>query len=113
MASHHKMYELAQRTHPVGDGTVCRYKSMNDGNYERLLQALSKNGTLGGYGPSITKKRKTLHASYPTYKQMPGTHLAWLADTAGEMLHPANLRRVVDFVHFKWTGQIGYAEYCP
>lgn len=50
-------------------------------------------GILGAEALRITTTRKTLHVSYPKYKQSPDTHLAWLADATREMLCPTNLGR--------------------
>lgn len=112
MACHHKAYELTRGAR-LRDGTVCHYSSIGDGKYEQLLQTLEKFGSLGEEGPSITTKRKTLHVRYFKYKVSPETHLAWLADATREILNPANLRRLVDFVHYEWDGQIGDRGYCP
>ncbi|KAJ5364325.1 uncharacterized protein N7496_010038 [Penicillium cataractarum] len=112
-ACHHKVYELVQGTHLNKKEAVCHYEATSDGSYEMLLDALQSYGTLGSLGPRVTMKRKLLQVLYPKYKQVPETHIAWLADAAREMLNPTNLRRLVDFVHYEWDGQLGDTGYCP
>lgn len=113
MACHHKVCELIRKTHLVDQKTTCHYHPTTNGNYEQLLKVVGKYGTLGIDAPRATTKRGTLLVSYHSYKQSPDTYLAWLADAVRELLNPANLRRMVDFVHYEWNDQIGDAGYCP
>ncbi|KAJ5157453.1 uncharacterized protein N7482_008553 [Penicillium canariense] len=113
MSCHHKVYELVHGTHLINKERVCHYRSTSDGSYEKLLLALDKYGTLGSEGPRATMKRKALQTMYPKFQRTPETHIAWLADVTREMLNPANLRRLVDFVHYEWNGQLGDMAYCP
>lgn len=112
MACHHKSNELVRGTR-LRNGTSCHYRSANDGNFEQLLQALERFGSLGKEGPRITTKRKILHVRFYKYKQSSETHVAWLADATRELLNPTHLRRLVDFVHYEWDGDVGDKEYCP
>jgi hypothetical protein len=35
----------------------------------------------------------------------------WLADIVRVVLHPDNLRRLVDVVHLPWNGELGDVDY--
>jgi hypothetical protein len=80
--------------------------------YEDLLGALETYGTLGAGGPKIMMKRKDLQLLYSVYRHDPDTHIKWLADAVRLVLHPKTLRRLVDVVHYQWTGEIGDTGYC-
>jgi hypothetical protein len=112
MSSGHKMYELLHGTHLVDSDQPCRYHSEDSGVYEELLGALETYGTLGEGGPKLTMKRKDLQLLYAVYRNDPETHIRWLADTVRLVLHPNTLRRLVDVVHYQWSGEIGDAGYC-
>lgn len=113
LACHHKVYELLCGTRLRSNEGVCHYHSTTDGSYEQLLNVLEKYGTLGNEGPRTTIKRKSLQVLYNRHKLSSANHMAWLADATREMLNPTSLRRLVDFVHYEWDGQIGDAHYCP
>jgi hypothetical protein len=96
----------------VDSDQPCRYHSEDSGVYEELLGALETYGTLGEGGPKLTMKRKDLQLLYAVYRNDPETHIRWLADTVRLVLHPNTLRRLVDVVHYQWSGEIGDAGYC-
>lgn len=112
MSSGHKVYELLRGTRRVGTDTPCRYQSEESGVYKELLQALENYGTLGQGGPDLTMKRRDLQLLYAVHRQRPDTHIKWLADAVRLVLHPTTLRRLVDVVHYQWTGELGDADYC-
>jgi hypothetical protein len=115
MSSGHKVYELLRGTRMIGaaaDDLLCCYRSEESGVYEDLLGALGVYGTLGQGGPNLKMKRKDLQLLYAVYRRDPETHIKWLADAVRLMLHPRTLRRLVDVVHYQWTGEIGDAGYC-
>lgn len=112
LSTGHKVYELLRGTRLVGTEPLCRYRSEENGVYEDLLRALHSYGTLGEGGPKLTMKRKDLQLLYAVYRNDPETHIKWLADAVRLVLHPKTLRRLVDVVHYQWTGEIGDAGYC-
>jgi hypothetical protein len=112
LSSGHKVYELVHGTRVVDSDPPCRYRSEGSGVYEELIKALDTYGTLGQGGPNLEMKRKDLQLLYAVYRQDPETHIKWLADAVRLMLHPRTLRRLVDVVHYQWTGEIGDAGYC-
>lgn len=87
---------------------------MNDrSHYQGLLRALAPFGTLGPGGPHIGRTRAELDVGYGACRLSEKQHLAWLADITRSLLQPQNLRRIVDVVHFEWTGSVGDVTYCP
>lgn len=115
MSSHHKMYELITQVEEVNRYSICTYASSFEmSRYVQLLDALESYGSLSERNsPSVYKKRSEMDKLYYHMRETPQTHLAWLADTARSVLHPLNLRKIVDVVHFEWNGDIGDSEYCP
>lgn len=97
---------------PVKDCPPCAYEGLDE-RYQQLLEVLAPFGTLGKNGPSIKLKRKEMDLRYHTYRQSTETHLAWLADSARVVLEPKLLRRLIDVVHYEWTGSVGDVSYCP
>ncbi|QKX58726.1 uncharacterized protein TRUGW13939_05853 [Talaromyces rugulosus] len=112
MASHHKLYELIQGTRENTEITKCAYVGLEE-QYDKLLTALQPYGSLGADGPQWKLKRMELDNLYSINRRLPKTHLAWLADMVRLLLKPSNFRRIVDVVHYPWTGDIGQVEYCP
>lgn len=112
MSSGHKVYELLHGLQPSETSTPCHYKSENNGNYEQLLQALEPYGTLGEDGPRIDMTRKDLQMRYAHHRESPESHIRWTADAVRIILHPGNLRHLVDVVHYPWTGDLGNVNYC-
>ena len=112
LSSGHKVYELLRGTRVVDSDPPCRYRSEESGVYEDLLGALEIHGTLGEGGPKLAMKRRDLQSLYAVYRRSPETHIKWLADAVRLVLHPRTLRRLVDVVHYQWTGEIGDAGYC-
>ena len=112
MASHHKLYELIHGVHEDTTASPCRYYWI-DQQYRLLLRALEPYGSLGPDGPHWGLKRMELDKRYSIYRKSPGTHSAWVADCARMLLNPSNFRRLVDVVHYFWTGDTGEVEYCP
>lgn len=112
MASHHKLYEL---THGVRENTElspCEYDGLDE-QYDLLVRSLQPYGSLGPDGPQWGMKRMELDKKFSIYRQSPETHSAWTADMVRLLVSPSNFRRLVDVVHYSWTGEIGEAEYCP
>lgn len=112
MASHHKLYEL---THGVRENTAlppCTYDGIDE-QYHLLLRALQPYGSLGPDGPHWGLKRMDLDKRFSIYRHSPETHSAWVADCMRLLLNPSNFRRLVDAVHYFWTGDTGEVEYCP
>jgi len=112
MSSGHKMYEILHGTRPVQSSEPCSYASKTDGAYEELLDAIRPYGTLGQLGPSIHMNRKELQLRYSKHRQSSQEHLKWVADVVRIVLHPDNLRRLVDVVHYQWDGELGDTDYC-
>ncbi|PYI01872.1 hypothetical protein BO78DRAFT_411106 [Aspergillus sclerotiicarbonarius CBS 121057] len=114
MSSHHKVWEVSGQVREVKRYTPCEYGSVGDRRgYQGLLAALEPFGTLGMEGPSVRMTRAELDIGYGVCKAEKGRHLAWLADITRSLLQPETLRRIVDVVHFGWTGSEGDVEYCP
>ncbi|KAJ5612759.1 hypothetical protein N7510_005953 [Penicillium lagena] len=113
MASHHKLYELVRGMSTVKSYPTCKYASVTGGRYQQLLKALAVYSTIGDDGPRVTKTRAEMDAHYYLYRSSPKSHLAWLADSARNLLNPVTLRTIVDVVHFVWQGEIGDVGYCP
>ncbi|KAJ5982176.1 hypothetical protein N7451_012276 [Penicillium sp. IBT 35674x] len=112
MASHHKLYELIHETLENKDVQECNYYELEE-HYDKLLRALQPYGTLGHDGPHWARKRMELDRLYSLNRRSTRTHLAWLADMTRLLLKPSNFRRIVDVVHYSWTGDIGQVDYCP
>jgi hypothetical protein len=113
MSSGHKLYETLHGTLPVpSDDEHCAYESKTNGVYEDLLEALRPYGTLGEHGPKIGMKRKDLQMLYARYRLSPEDHIKWTADVTRLVLQPDTLRRLVDVVHYQWTGELGNVGYC-
>jgi hypothetical protein len=113
LSSGHKVYELLRGTRSIVTiDPPCRYQSEDSDVYEDLLAALEAYGTLGAGGPNLAMKRRDLQLLYSVYRQDPELHIKWLADAVRLMLDPKTLRRLVDVVHYQWTGEIGDARYC-
>ena len=112
MGSGHKVYEIFRGTNPVGVNHPCHYKSSDDGAYEELLESLASCPTLGKRGPLVTMKRKDLQTLYAKHRLSPQSHVLWLADIVRVVLHPDNLRQLVDVVHHPWSGELGDIAYC-
>lgn len=111
MSSGHKFYETMHGTRLISQ--PCHYKSEDEELYQDLLAALERYGTLGEKGPSASMKRKELQILYVKYRESPEDHIKWNADVVRVVLHPGNLRRLVDVVHYEWTGDLGAVDYCP
>lgn len=112
LSTGHKVYELLHGTRLVDSNPPCHYRSEENGVYEDLSAAIEPYGTLGEGGPRLTMKRKDLQLLYAVYRNDPETHIRWLADAVRLVLHPGTLRRLVDVVHWQWSGEIGDAGYC-
>ncbi|KAM0721301.1 hypothetical protein Q7P37_003589 [Cladosporium fusiforme] len=112
MSSGHKVYEILHGTRPITTNPPCLYKSQENGAYEELLQALEPYGTLGTDGPHVDMKRKELQVRYAKHRLLHEEHTSWAADAVRIILHPDNLRRLVDVVHYQWTGELGNVNYC-
>ncbi|KAJ5898323.1 hypothetical protein N7504_008611 [Penicillium tannophilum] len=112
MASHHKLYELINETHEDSDVPICNYDGLEE-QYDGLLKALEPFGSLGHDGPHWGRQRMELDKLYTINRCSTRTHLAWLADMTRLLLKPSNFRRIVDVVHYHWTGEIGQMNYCP
>lgn len=114
MGAHHKVYEILKGTKGVTQYEACHYASVADASvYQRLTRALESYGTLGEAGPMVTKKRVEMEKVYSTCRSDPVAHLAWLADATRSLLEPTVLRRIVDVVHYEWSGDVGAVDYCP
>lgn len=101
MASQHKVYEVFHGVRERKGAAVCEYASASNGSYERLLNALKGYGTLGENGPDVAKRRVDMDMGFAAHRTSPQTNMAWLADSTRSMLHPGNLRRIIDIVHFE------------
>lgn len=112
MASYHKLYEL---THGVRENTElspCKYDGLDE-QYDLLVRSLQPYGSLGPDGPQWGMKRMELDKKFSIYRQSPETHSAWTADMVRLLVSPSNFRRLVDVVHYSWTGEIGEVKtYC-
>ena len=114
LGSHHKIYEQVQGVTPVKHYTACLYRSEADSSrYARLVHALRPFGTLGEDAPQVWRKRVEMDKSFSVCRLNPDAHLAWLAYTARGLLDPMVLRRIVDVVHYEWSGDVGVVDYCP
>ncbi|RHZ57373.1 hypothetical protein CDV55_104136 [Aspergillus turcosus] len=113
MASQHKVYEVFYGVQAQKDSAMCEYASESDGSYQELLEALAGFHTLGEHGPSVRKRRADMDLLYHAQRTSPQKHMAWLADSTRSLLHPSNLRKIIDVVHFEWSGQTGDVGYCP
>jgi hypothetical protein len=111
LASHHKAHEIVAGVVQVEGVELCDWKGMEE--YTKLLEVLEPLGTTEGIPPDIRMTRAELGLRYSKARLTHETHLAWLADTARTILHPHNLRRIIDVAHFKWVGSAGEIEYCP
>ena len=112
LGSGHKVYEIFRGTGSNGTSRPCHYESKDNGAYEQLLESLHSYPSLGGKGPSVNMRRKDLQLLYAEHRGSPGSHKRWLADVVREVLHPDNLRRLVDVVHYPWVGELGEIGYC-
>lgn len=90
----------------------CEYDGLDE-QYDLLVRSLQPYGSLGPDGPQWGMKRMELNKKFSIYRQSPETHSAWTADMVRLLVSPSNFRRLVDVVHYSWTGEIGEAEYCP
>ncbi|KAI9931689.1 hypothetical protein ASPWEDRAFT_37455 [Aspergillus wentii DTO 134E9] len=114
MSSHHKVYEVSTQVSSVTQYEACTYHAVEDGYlYQNLLDALEPYGTLGPDGPHVGRTRAQLDVGYAICRLSEKQHLAWMADITRSLLKPATLRRIVDVVHFEWTGSVGDVDYCP
>lgn len=111
-SSGHKLFETLHGTRLIDSNPACTYKSKEHSLYAELIAALEPYGTLGDEGPTIMMKRKELQLLYAKHRQTPESHIRWQADVARTVLHPDNLRRLVDAVHYQWTGELGNVDYC-
>ncbi|KAM3067800.1 hypothetical protein ACMFMG_011534 [Clarireedia jacksonii] len=111
MASHHKVYEIVTSVEQVRGVGLCSYQGMEE--YSKLLEALEPLGTTQESPPNVRMTRAELELRYCKSRVLHETHLAWLADAARTLLHPHNLRRIIDVAHFRWIGSIGDVDYCP
>lgn len=112
MGSGHKVHEIFRGTSHIGTNRPCHYNSKDDGAYEELLESLESCPTLGEQGPRVTMKRKDLQTLYAKHRLSSESHIIWLADVVRVVLHPDNLRQLVDVVHHPWTGELGDVNYC-
>lgn len=112
LSSGHKLFETLHGIEPLAGDEPCHYKSKTDGAYESLLEALEPHGTMGEDGPSVDMKREELQLLYAKHRQSPVQHSKWTADVVRIVLHPDNLRKLVDVVHYQWTGDLGNVNYC-
>ncbi|OJJ81391.1 uncharacterized protein ASPGLDRAFT_68701 [Aspergillus glaucus CBS 516.65] len=101
MASQHKVYEVFHGVRERKGAAVCEYASASNGSYKWLLNALKGYGTLGENGPDVAKRRVDMDMGFAAHRTSPQTNMAWLADSTRSMLHPGNLRRIIDIVHFE------------
>ncbi|RAO65241.1 uncharacterized protein BHQ10_001253 [Talaromyces amestolkiae] len=117
MGSHHKLFELSTQVSKVTNSTGCNacvYHSVdNRHQYQNLLSALAPFGTLGQDGPHVGRTRAELDIGFGICRLSEKQHLAWLADVTRSLLEPLTMRRIVDVVHYAWTGSVGDANYCP
>lgn len=112
LSSGHKIYETLHGVRPIAGDEACHYKSTDNGAYETLLEALEPYGSMGKDGPSIEMTRKELQLLYAKYRRSPEDHSKWTADMTRIVLHPDNMRKLVDVVHYQWTGALGNVNYC-
>jgi hypothetical protein len=112
MGSGHKVYEIFRGTKSVGVDSPCCYKSKDDGAYNELLKSLESYPGLEEGSPGVTMKRKDLQTLYAKYRLSSQGHVMWLADVVRVVLHPDNLRQLVDVVHHPWSGELGDVDYC-
>ncbi|PWY82775.1 hypothetical protein BO83DRAFT_305002 [Aspergillus eucalypticola CBS 122712] len=114
MSSHHKVYEVSTQVSEIGKHDECLSRSRDHRRaYWGLLEALAPYGTLGKEGPRVGQTRAELDFRYGVCRSSSTLHAAWLADITRSLLEPRTLRRIVDVVHFEWTGCEGEVEYCP
>ncbi|RAH63581.1 hypothetical protein BO85DRAFT_455560 [Aspergillus piperis CBS 112811] len=114
MSSHHKVYEISTQVSEVGKQDECLSRSRDHQRaYWGLLEVLAPYGTLGKEGPRVGQTRAELDFRYGVCRSSSTLHAAWLADITRSLLEPRTLRRIVDVVHFEWTGCEGEVEYCP
>lgn len=114
LGAHHKVFEVLEGIRKVKIDVACIYESQLDATrYERLLRALQPYGTLGDKGPRVSKRRIEMDKLYNVYRKDPTLHLAWLADATRDLLQPKVLRKVIDVVHYEWSGDLGAVDYCP
>jgi hypothetical protein len=112
MGSGHKVYEIFRGTNSIGMGSPCCYKSKDDGAYRDLLGSLESYPGLEEDGPDVIMKRRDLQTLYAKHRLSSQGHVMWLADVVRVVLHPDNLRRLVDVVHHPWNGELGDVGYC-
>ncbi|KAJ5140852.1 hypothetical protein N7448_004260 [Penicillium atrosanguineum] len=114
MGAHHKVYEVLKGVKGIKQYEACNYASVADtSRYVRLVRALEPYGTLSEDGPMVTKRRVEMEKVYSTCRSDPAAHMAWLADATRSLLEPTVLRRIVDVVHYEWSGDVGAVDYCP
>ncbi|KAI2896289.1 hypothetical protein CBS63078_5580 [Aspergillus niger] len=114
MSSHHKMFEVSTQVSVVGKDDECLFRTRDHRQaYRGLLEALAPFGTLGEKGPSVGQTRAELDFKYGVCRSSSTLHVSWLADITRSLLEPQTLRRIVDVVHFEWTGCEGEVDYCP
>ncbi|OJI83263.1 hypothetical protein ASPTUDRAFT_191716 [Aspergillus tubingensis CBS 134.48] len=114
MSSHHKVYEVSTQVSEVGKDAECLGRSRDHWRaYRGLLEALAPFGTLGKESPRVGQTRAELDFRYGVCRSSSTMHAAWLADITRSLLEPRTLRRIVDVVHFEWTGCEGEVDYCP
>lgn len=111
MSSHHKVYETIAGVEEFASIGSCSYGGAAE--YNELLKSLEPFGTSKDGAPDVRMKRAELENRYCRSRQSTEGHLAWLADVARTLLHPHNLRMIIDIGHYRWTGNLGDAEFCP
>jgi len=76
-----------------GRARLCATSASNE-SHERLLDALKGHGILAENGPDVAKRRADM--GFAAHRTSPQTNMAWLADSMQSMLHPGNLRKIID-----------------
>lgn len=111
MASHHKIFEIVSGVEKVNGFALCDYRGMEE--YANLLVVLESFGEVQESIPTVIMTRAELESGYCKSRLSFETHVAWLAGSARTILHPHNLRRIIDVAHYIWSGSVGDKEFCP